>query len=165
MASRSRLRRLLLAAAPLLAAAAVTAGVVSCSSTSKGASSAPPGSTNVLQHLTAGEWVFDRATSSPRIGGTTPVTLTFTSGLTLSGAAPCNQYMGSFTLQASTIKIGPLAQTLRACESETENAAEQAYLTALGAVHTVASTDLDHLELKGSDGVDLRYQPAPRQTP
>ena len=141
----------------VLLATAVTAGCISCATSSNDTKSATAGLPNVLQDLTDHQWLLDRATTTPNIEGTNPVTLTFSSDHTLSGTSPCNQYFGSFTLSEDTIKIGPLRQTLKACE-EPNNTAEHVYTTALEAVHTVASTSQDHLKLKGDNGISLAFQ-------
>jgi heat shock protein HslJ len=89
------------------------------------------------------------------MGPGSPVTLRFADDHSLSGAAPCNSYSGGFVLNGSSMKIGPLAQTLRACEADVMDA-EQAYLSALEAVTTVRASH-DRLELIGGSGIHLVY--------
>ena len=152
-----RFKRSFRAGASFFVAGAVTFSGVSCSASSNSTGSATTSGPNILQDLTKQPWVLDRATSSPPIAGATVITLTFKSDHTLFGAGPCNQYSGAFTLHGTTIKIGPLRQTLIACESP-DNTAEHTYTNSLEAVHTVASTGQDHLKLKGDNGIALSYQ-------
>ena len=74
----------------------------------------------------------------------------------MSGAGPCNAYHGSFTLHGDAITIGPLAQSLRACEPAAMTA-EHLYLTALERVTTVKNTGRNSLELTGNSDTHLVY--------
>ncbi len=49
----------------------------------------------------------------------------------VSGSAGCNEYSGGYTLDGTTLKIGPLASTMRACSDEAVNEQEQQFLAAL----------------------------------
>ena len=49
----------------------------------------------------------------------------------VSGSAGCNEYSGGYTLDGTTLKIGPLASTMRACSDEAVNQQEQQFLAAL----------------------------------
>ena len=49
----------------------------------------------------------------------------------VSGSAGCNDYSGGYTLDGTTLKIGPLAATRRACADQAVNDQEQQFLTAL----------------------------------
>jgi len=116
---------------------------------------------NVLQDLTSSsDWILDTGASTPAITASTPITIRFTTDHTLSGTTPCNSYHGPFTLHGETIKIGPLAQTLRACEPP-EMAAEQSYLKALQAVHEVQNSPQDRLALTGGTGIHLLFDAHP----
>jgi heat shock protein HslJ len=48
-----------------------------------------------------------------------------------SGNAGCNQYGGSYTLSGSSLRMGPLASTRRACVDEALTRQETAFLRAL----------------------------------
>ena len=141
----------------MFATVALIAGSLGCSATSNDTKTATAGLRNITQNLTANEWTLDRVASSPRIGGTTPITLTFTTDHKLSGTGTCNNYFASFSVDQDTIKVGPIGQTLRGCDPGA-SAAEHAYLDALGAVTSVPPTDRDQLELRGSGGIRLKYQ-------
>ena len=73
----------------------------------------------------------------------------------VSGDAGCNTFTGPFTVDGLTIKIGPLASTLRACANEAENTQEQKYLAALQAATTyaVAGSRLDLIRADGGFAV------------
>ena len=115
---------------------------------------------NVLQVLTSSEWILDTGASSPAITASTPITLRFDSNQTLSGTTPCNSYHGGFTLDGESIKIGPLAQTMRACEPQAMDA-EQSYLRALQVVQEVQNSPADRLELTGGADTHLVFDARP----
>src|SRR5262245_54564049 len=87
--------------------------LAACATTSEDTRSATVGMPNVLQDLTSSDWILDTGASTPAITASTPITVRFSTDHTLSGTTPCNSYHGPFTLDGETIKIGPLAQTLR----------------------------------------------------
>ena len=110
--------------------------------------SATAGLPDLVQQLTAHEWVLDRADSSLTSSDTSPVTLRFAADRTLAGMGPCNSYFGPFTIEGdTTIEVGGLGSTRRACAPEVM-AAEDEYLTALGSVSTVDATDRNRLVLE-----------------
>ncbi len=79
----------------------------------------------------------------------------------VSGSAGCNEYSGGYTLDGTTLKIGPLASTMRACADEAVNQQEQQFLAALQ-----ASTAFDQtgniLTLKAAGGENqVTLVPAP----
>jgi heat shock protein HslJ len=68
-----------------------------------------------------------------------------------SGDTGCNRYSASYSIDGSTITIGPIITTLRACLSDAAAAQEQAFLTALGASTEYAITG-DQLTLTDAAG-------------
>lgn len=74
-----------------------------------------------------------QAVTSP-VQGTT-LTATFTADQ-VSGSSGCNTYNGAYTLDGTTVKIGPLASTRMACAQPVMDQ-EAAFLTALQAATTV----------------------------
>ncbi len=75
------------------------------------------------------------------------------------GRSFCNHYSGAYTVDGDSIRFDGLGGTEMGCEPDVM-AAEVAYLTALGAVDTMAR-DGEDLLLTG-DGVELRFRPVPR---
>jgi heat shock protein HslJ len=69
-----------------------------------------------------------QAVVSPVTGST--LTAVFTADQ-VSGSAGCNTYSGPYTLSGTTLKIGPLASTMRACADQAVNDQEHQFLTAL----------------------------------
>jgi heat shock protein HslJ len=88
------------------------------------------------------------AVQSPEAGS--KLTAAFTS-TQVSGDAGCNTFNGPFEVTGSSITIGPLGSTLKACASETVNTQEQQYLAALEAARTYAVVG-DRLDLLRADG-------------
>jgi heat shock protein HslJ len=76
---------------------------------------------------------------------------------TISGNSGCNTFSGSYTLSGSTIKIGPLASTKKACESAELSKQETDYLAALelATTATVTGSRLDLLRADG--GIAVNY--------
>jgi heat shock protein HslJ len=64
------------------------------------------------------------AVQSPEVGST--LTADFTSA-NITGDAGCNTFNGPFEVTGSSITIGPLASTLKACASDALNTQEQHY--------------------------------------
>jgi heat shock protein HslJ len=77
----------------------------------------------------------------------TRLSVTFGDDGIVSGETGCNAFRGSYTVTGTTIELGQLITTRRACTSEAAGAQEQAFLAALA-----SST---HLELSG-DRLTLR---------
>ena len=69
----------------------------------------------------------------------------------VSGAAGCNTYSGGYTIDGTTIKIGPLASTQKACADEAVNTQEQQFLAALQASTTYSQSG-NILTLKAAGG-------------
>jgi heat shock protein HslJ len=79
----------------------------------------------------------------------------------VSGSAGCNDYSGGYTIDGTTIKIGPLASTMKACADEAVNAQEQQFLAALQAATTFDQTG-NILTLKAEGGENqVTLVPAP----
>ena len=89
-----------------------------------------------------------QATVSPVTGST--LTAIFTPDQ-VSGSAGCNTYSGGYTIEGTTLKIGPLASTMKACADEAVNTQEQQFLAALQAATTFAQTG-NILTLKAAGG-------------
>jgi heat shock protein HslJ len=85
------------------------------------------------QQALAGSWV---ATSYFRPGAVTSllpgttITATFADGR-ISGNGGCNEYGGPYTADGSTIRIGPIVSTKRACADPAANQQEADYFAAL----------------------------------
>ena len=69
----------------------------------------------------------------------------------VSGSAGCNTYSGGYTLNGTTLKIGPLASTMKACADQAVNDQEQQFLAALQASTTFDQTG-NTLTLKAAGG-------------
>lgn len=89
-----------------------------------------------------------QAVVSPVAGST--LTAIFTADQ-VSGSAGCNTYSGGYTIDGTTLKIGPLASTMRACSEEAVNEQEQQFLAAMQASTTFDLTG-DILTLKVDGG-------------
>lgn len=79
------------------------------------------------------------------------VTAMFGEDDTVSGNAGCNTYTGPFTQDGTTISIGPLASTLRACDDPELTAQEAQVLAALERA-TQYALDGTTLELRDDSG-------------
>lgn len=80
----------------------------------------------------------------------TQITALFEDGGSLSGLAGCNNYMGGYTSDGSSITIAPPASTRKACPNPIMQQ-EAAYLAALPTAATY-SIQGDRLELRTADG-------------
>jgi heat shock protein HslJ len=89
-----------------------------------------------------------QAVTSPVAGST--LTAIFTADQ-VSGSAGCNTYSGPYTLNGTTLKIGPLASTMKACADQAVNDQEQQFLAALQASTTYDQTG-NILTLKAAGG-------------
>ena len=87
-----------------------------------------------------GEWLVTgynngkEAVTSPMAG--TELTATFTPDGQVSGNAGCNTYNGPYKLDGTSLTVGPLATTMKACEQEVMDQ-EMQFLTALQTPTTV----------------------------
>jgi Heat shock protein len=104
----------------------------------------PPG-------LDGTDWTLTSMSGKAPVGGS--ITLKFEQG-NASGSAGCNQYNGAYTTSGSTIELGPIAATKRACLEQALNVQETAYLNALS---KVAKYDVsgDRLMLRDAGGTTL----------
>jgi heat shock protein HslJ len=90
-----------------------------------------------------GEWLVTgynngkQAVVSP-IAGTT-LTATFTPDGQVAGDAGCNAYNGPYKLDGTSLTVGPLATTMKACEQDVMDQ-ETAFLTALQTPTTVETS-------------------------
>jgi heat shock protein HslJ len=89
-----------------------------------------------------------QAVVSPVTGST--LTAIFTADQ-VSGSAGCNTYSGSYTLDGTSLKIGPLASTMKACADQAVNDQEQQFLAALQASTTFSQSG-NALTLKAAGG-------------
>jgi heat shock protein HslJ len=139
-----------------LGTAAVVLVLAACGGTAEGTRSATAGLPDLGQSLAASEWLLDPADSSLGDTGPTSVTLAFAGATEASGAAPCNTYRGTVTLDGDDgVRVDDIATTLMSCEPRVM-AAERAYLEALAGVRTGDVTDPDRLVL-ASDDVRLSF--------
>lgn len=136
-----------------------------CGPTSVYSRSDTAGLPSTRQHIKEHEWVLDRGDSSLTVDDENPVTLAVHDDV-VSGAAPCNSYRGSFSLDdGGTVKITDVALTRRACEPTTTMQAEEELVTALEAVDHARvedgddddDEDDDRLVLDDGDGVRLAF--------
>jgi len=58
----------------------------------------------------------------------------------VSGSAGCNTYSGGYTIDGTTVKIGPLASTQKACADQAVSDQEQQFLAALQASTTYSQS-------------------------
>lgn len=78
----------------------------------------------------------------------TEITILFGADGELSGSAGCNQYIGSYTVDGSSIQVGQLGSTMRFCaEPEGAMEQEQAFLAALQSAATF-SIEGDTLQMR-----------------
>jgi heat shock protein HslJ len=94
----------------------------------------------------------DKGTVVPVLPGT-QLTALFGDAI-VSGETGCNRYQGSYTTEDSTIAIGPLITTLRACLSQDAAAQEQAFLADLSSSASYDVAD-DRLTLPDASGATL----------
>ena len=90
-----------------------------------------------------------------QIEASNPLTIVFDSER-VTGHGGCNSFSGGYTLDGSSLTIGPVASTQMACESLD---LETAYLTGLSDIDT-ASSGGDELTLSGPD-TEFLYEAAP----
>ncbi len=78
-----------------------------------------------------------QAVVSPAVG--TTLTATFTPDGQVAGNAGCNDYNGTYKLDGTSLTVGPLATTRKACEQSIMDQ-ETAFLTALQTPTTVETS-------------------------
>ena len=133
---------------------AVAAVVVSAALSSPVGASATSASTPTP--LVGTHWVL----SGPRVVGAASADVTVTAlfdGTTVSGESGCNTFGGPYTVNGTSIRIGPLNSTLRACADDALNTQEAQYLMALelAASFQVKGNRLDLLRADGGIAVTL----------
>jgi putative lipoprotein len=79
-----------------------------------------------------------------------PITMEFDTEGNIAGDASCNRFGGTCTIDGSTIKIGPLRSTRRACEPDIMQQ-EQKFLALLGTMAAWSIKD-NELVLTGPEG-------------
>ncbi len=78
----------------------------------------------------------------------------FDDGDRVSGRAACNSFRGSFELTGETLRFGPLATTMMACEPEVMRL-ESRLMNVLETVHRFAIGEDGELLLHGADGLTV----------
>ena len=89
--------------------------------------------------------------------GDTVPTLAFDEAGNVSGSAGCNTFMGTPTIEGSSISMGPLGTTRMACAGAA-GLLETAFLAAMNEVESFAIDSEGRLVLE--DGVVLVFEPA-----
>jgi len=82
----------------------------------------------------------------------TTLTAIFTGAGTVAGSGGCNDYSGPYTSDASTIKIGPLAATMKLCNSPTGVDEQRAQFLAAMQAATMYTIAGSRLELRDDGG-------------
>ena len=111
--------------------AAVAFSIIGCSQPAASGGAATPGaatSGGPPTELPGTSWVL-QGISGAELGTGVP-TINFGTDGTVSGSAGCNTYNGTYTLDGSSIKFGPLASTKMACPVA-DMAVETAFLAGL----------------------------------
>jgi heat shock protein HslJ len=91
----------------------------------------------------------------------TSMTAIFGTDGKVAGSGGCNDFNGPYTSDASTIKIGPLASTMKLCNTpEGIDAQEAQYFAALGKATTYAIAQATVLELRDAGGaLQVSFRP------
>ena len=131
----------------------LTIGLVAaaCSSTGGGSTSAG-GTGGTLDGTSWTLKTYDVSGTATPVPAGMVVDAKFAAGK-VAGFAGCNTYTGSATISGATLKIGPTATTMMACEPAV-SAVETAYLANLALSATFTAT-ADGLTIFGSDGKQL----------
>jgi heat shock protein HslJ len=90
----------------------------------------------------------NEAVTSPAVG--TTLTATFTPDGKVAGSAGCNDYNGAYTLDGTSLTVGPLASTKKACDQAVMDQETQ-FLTALQTPTTVEPSGAT-ITLRAADG-------------
>lgn len=109
--------------------------------------------------LAGSSWRLVELNGQPGVG-TEPLTLSFGADGQVSGYGGCNQFSGPYTQSGSSLTIGPLASTKRACVDPALNTQETAYFQALQST-TRYSIDGRELVLYSGDQVVARFRRGP----
>jgi heat shock protein HslJ len=137
-----------------LALTACTSSTPSDSAARSDAAAAPPALEGTAWKLV--EWPGHDVPQPPR--GDVPA-IRFEGGR-VAGTLPCNGFSAGATLAGSTLTLGPMMSTKRACEALAE---ESALSLAMSQPLTVEMSGTDGLVLRTPDGVVLRFVPDSRQ--
>lgn len=109
---------------------------------------APEGDPAVLQGAT---WIVEDINRGGVIDNSR-LTLTFGTDGRVSGSGGCNSFSGTYSADGSSLTLGPLAMTRRACLGEALNAQETRYTSALTGPLTWEILADGALELTGEGG-------------
>ena len=90
----------------------------------------------------------NEAVTSPVAGST--VTATFTPDGNVAGSTGCNDYSGPYTLDGTSLTVGPLVSTKKACDQALMDQESQ-FLTAMETPTTV-ETSGGTVTLRAADG-------------
>lgn len=101
-------------------------------------------------------WELDPADSSIDVPDGATITLDVDDAGRVSGTSACNSYFGSFEVDGTSLAVGPLGSTERACEPVALMDAEAAYLAALEAADTIEVGD-GTLVLTGPEDLRLSF--------
>lgn len=117
-----------IATTPVVATlAALAIALTSCSSHAPAATTPPPPVT--VQELLGTEWIAEDIGGAGVVDGSHS-TLHFTAATQVDGDTGCNRFSGPFAQDGTTVHIGPLATTRRACAAAMMDQ-ERRYLVAL----------------------------------
>lgn len=81
----------------------------------------------------------------------TELSMAFAADGRVSGSAGCNNFMGTYSVSGSTLKLGPAATTRKMCAQTGVMEQEQQFLKALESVATIRQEG-DRAELRTADG-------------
>jgi heat shock protein HslJ len=97
------------------------------------------------------QWTLASADAGPlaSLAAKSEVTLNFEAAR-IAGYGGCNQYSGSYTLQGTTVTVGPVSATKRGCIGDGD-VIERAWFAVLGAPFTVERSG-ETLTVRGADG-------------
>lgn len=109
-------------------------------------------------------WALDSATAGAlgKSGSASGVTLVFGPD-GVSGSGGCNQYRASYTLEGSTLRLGPVGATKRGCMDD-RSEIERTWFGVLGGPLDV-SRDGERLQLRDAGGTAYTFAPAPAEKP
>lgn len=110
--------------------------------------------------LAGTSWVLTELNGKPPVPGGVIPTLNFSAdGTSVSGNGGCNTFSGAYTATDTSIDIGPLIATRRACVDPLANTQETEYFQALEAATRYAIVD-GQLVLYRNNKVVARFVPA-----
>lgn len=129
-------------------------GLAGCSDSGKSAASESP----LTPELAVGQWELVSGSGpegdvQPLDGD--PITLSIEADGAFSGTSGCNNIMGTMAITDGAVSMGPIGQTLMACEDDAMKV-ELAYTQALDSV-SAGSASEDELVLRG-DKTELSYK-------